>query len=69
MRSHEIALAALMLCAAMGAVRADPLLLEVWRNGVPTETVVPVTRAQDALLIPSADFPALGLNVTAPPGE
>ena len=58
-------LAALVLCCAVSAAHAAPLLLEVWRNGVTDHAIVHLTQRDGALLIPAAELPLLGVKVTA----
>jgi hypothetical protein len=62
----ELPVAALVLCCAMSAAHAAPLLLEVWRNGVTDHAIVHLTAQGGALLIPADELPLLGVKVTAP---
>jgi outer membrane usher protein len=64
--------AALVLCALTApalAGEAVPMLLELWRNGATDHALLHVTVKDGAPLLAAADFPLLGVKVTAPTGD
>jgi len=63
------ALAVFLLCCVVTPAMAAPLLLEVWRNGATDHAIVHVTLDGEAVLIPAADLPLLGVKVTASPKD